>query len=58
MSENSSAYYYTENKKRLQKKKAYEMYQDLSEEEKNKPQHDGKQCKNFPEDEKQRLVEY
>ena len=36
MSENLSAKYYQENKEKLQKKKAYESYQNLSKEEKEK----------------------
>ena len=49
---------YQKNKERLQKK-VCARYQDLSEEEKNKKQHDSfKRYKNLSEDEKVRIAEY
>ena len=57
MSKDSSAKYYQKNKEKLQKKLM--IYQDPSEEEKNKKWHYGRErYKNLPEDVKQRLVEY
>ena len=56
MSKNSSAKYYRDNKERL-RKKAREIYQNLSKEEKEKKlQYSREQYKNIPEDEKQNLV--
>ena len=55
MSKDSSAKYYQNNKKRLQKK-VCERYQSLSEEEKEKRQQNGhKWYKHLPEYEKQKL---
>ena len=54
MSKDLWAGYYKKNKEGL-KKKAYEKYQDLSEEEKNKKRQYGCEWyKNLPEDEKQK----
>ena len=58
MSKDSSAKYYRNNKERPHKK-ARERYQNLSKEEKDKKQQYGCEwCKNLPEDEKQKCVEY
>ena len=55
MSKDLWAGYYKKNKEGLKKKKAYEKYQDLSEEEKNKKRQYGCEWyKNLPEDEKQK----
>ena len=51
------AKYYQENKERLQNK-SFEIYQNLSKEEKKKRQYGRELYKNLSEDEKQKLFEY
>ena len=48
----------TKTKKRKLQKRARERYQGLSKEEKKKRHYGHEQCKTFPEDKKQRLMEY
>ena len=58
MSKDSSAKCYQNNIERLQKKLKKKRYQSLSREEKEeKRQYGHEQCKNLPEDEKQKLFE-
>ena len=58
MSKDSSAKYYQNNKERLQKNLVKGIKVFLKKKEKKKQQYGRERCKNLPEDEKQRLLEY
>ena len=58
MPKDSSAKYYQNNKERLQKNLVKGIKVFLKKKEKKKQQYGSERCKNLPEDEKQRLLEY